>query len=500
MDLASRGKKQNQAKRARWQTRAAAVATQDSAVSTRRWGAARTTRENGAHWAYVNSEGINAALLNRLDTLRARCAYEVANNGIIEGMIRRYCADVSGPDGPTLQVKSSNKAYNDKLETLWYKWSQKMDLRGRLQLPDMIQSWTRSMFLNGEFFALKVNSDRDDLPGLPKLRIQCIDPRRVGRGMGSAGPNRFMGIEVDHYNRPVRYFVESYTEALLRTPKQEDYPASSMFHHFEEQEPEQLRGVPWLAPVLQDIADIRDYDQAVLDAAQGMADHAICMQQTDEAYKAADMPFEDYGETVVEIPRKSVFYAPAGYTAQSLQGTQPTTNYVEHRRERLQDVGACRQIPMLKLLGNASDHNYSSARLDSQDYWNGIQQHRGSLVRAVLDDLVHEVAREGGLMLGLPPMPEDAEFVWTWAAAPHVDPTKEADAQETLMGLALQTFAQGCIALGRDPEQQMAALVGEVEEWRKAGLQHPVERVKTQQDGPGRPPKDKAGDGGGKNV
>lgn len=484
--MASKGKK---SARAHWQRRNTPQAAPVTAIEARRWDAARTTRHNSAHWAGVRKESINAALNGeRLSTLRERCAYEAANNGIIEGMIRRYCADVSGPEGPTLQVRTANKTYADKLETLWYRWTQHMDIRGRLQLPDMLQSWTRSMFLNGEFLALRMNDDRT-VDGIPKLRLQNIDPRRLGGFDSKGGTDVFMGIKVDKYTRPISYFVDGYADILLRSIKQEEYPAAQVIHGFDELEPEQLRGVPWLAPVLSDIADIRDYDQSVLDAAKAMADSCIAMEMTEEALRTGSPEIVDFGEDILDIPRNSVFFAPAGYKATALQATQPTTNYIEHRRERLQDVGACRGIPMLKLLGNASDHNYSSARLDSQDYWTGIAQHRGWLQRIALDDLVYEVATEGGLLGLLPgPPPPDLECVWTWTAAPHVDPTKEADAATTRMALGLETFAQGCVAMGRDPEQQTAALLEEVAEWDAAGLQHPVKRVKVQQDGAGRPP------------
>ena len=488
--MANRSKQKQNQKRQGWQHRSlAASSAPEPPVSLRRWDAARTTRHNASHWCSVNNEGINSALTaGKLATLRSRCAYEAANNGIIEGMIRRYCADVSGAEGPTLQVRTSNKTYADALEMLWWKWTQRMDLRGRLHLPDMLQLWTRSMFLNGEFFAIRVNDDRDS-NDIPRLRLQNIDPRRIGGEVSSTGADIFMGIKIDEYTRPLAYFVEGYRDVLIQKIERKEYPAAQVIHGFDEQEPEQLRGVPWLAPVLQDIADIRDYDQAVLDAAKAMANHCISMELTAEGLQAGEMTPVDLGNDVLDIPRDSVFFAPAGYRAVGLPATQPTTNYIDHRRERLQDVGACRGIPMLKLLGNASDHNYSSARLDSQDYWTGIAQYRGWLQRMALDALVLEVASEGGQMGLLPGAPpEDLELVWTWTAAPHVDPTKEANAQETLMGLGLQTFAQGCVALGRDPEQQMEALSDEVAAWESAGIQHPVTRVKLQQDGAGRPP------------
>jgi capsid protein len=136
-------------------------------------------------------------------------------------------------------------------------------------------------------------------------------------------------------------------------------------------------------------------------------------------------------------------------------------------------------MPLLMVRLDSSKHNYSSARLDTQTYnrmilgiqcWlSGTPNSTGTLNRLV--DLVAAEARFTDRRLRK--RPAKVEYVWTWAPRPHVDPKKEADAEE--MGLRNRTlsFAQALAARGRNLDTHIHALQREQAMLEESGIALP---------------------------
>src|SRR5690349_8610549 len=70
----------------------------------RRWEAAETNRLNKTHWAKATGDPINLDLQADLENLRIRSLFEAENNPTVEGIIKTYCDDVIGKNGPRFNV------------------------------------------------------------------------------------------------------------------------------------------------------------------------------------------------------------------------------------------------------------------------------------------------------------------------------------------------------------------------------------------------------------
>lgn len=408
----------------------------------RRWEAGFTDRLNEAHWQHAHGAPINHDLAIDLPRLRARTAWEMSNNPIVDGMVTTHCQDLSGPDGPTLQVFSSNDAYASQLESRWREWSEICEASGTMSLCDLIRLWFRGVWSTGELLGQVVTEESSEFPA--KMRILPLHADRLATPPSMASHNDVaLGVKRNPNGRPLLYYISKLTYTgpwQQQTGEFDDIPAKDIHHGFFVVEPGQVRGFPLMASALPAIADIRDYDTQVLDAARAAADTGVWFFNTNpDGEKWA-------GDEAIEVPTKRRVNrtAPPGWQPMSLTPGHPTANYSEHRRERMVEFGRAASIPLMMIRLDSSLHNYASARFDHQVYVQGLSSWRSWLARRHLNKMVRDLGRELQIAKDLPPMPADTRLVWGWQMPPHVDPAKERAAERIGLQNRTLTFEQAC--------------------------------------------------------
>lgn len=458
----------------------------DSALrgwSQRRWESAETSRLNSAHWSKADGRTINEDLISYGQVLWHRIAYEIANNPIIAGMIETHKADLIGAEGPTLRVVTSDddrdNAYARQLEEGWEDWWESPDINGILSGPDLLRQWIQMFWQCGEVLVQHVT---DNNAGTPvSLRLHSLHPRRLATPPGRESKRYLaMGVLRTKTGKPRTYYIDQAPEddLLSMTGEFVGISAQNITHIFEQQEPGQIRGVPWLATVLQVAADIRDYDVQVLDAARQAADSGVILH-TDHP----DAPFMLVNEDV-EVVRRRERTAPPGWKPMQIKAEQPTTNYPQYRTERHRDLGRPRAMPAMVVRLDSSSHNFSSARFDAQMYGrvNAATQHM--MARIGLNPMVRTVETEllragaAGDSRGITARrPRRVKFEWGWPPALYraADPVKEAKGQAERLRNRTTTLADELAAEGRNFERHIEQLVRESNRLREAGLLPPAE-------------------------
>lgn len=411
---------------------AAAEATREQAttepMTLRRWEAAETHRLNKAHWANAHGNSINADLYLDLEQLRARCTYEIHNNPMMAGVVETYVTDMVGDDGPQLQVLSDDEGYNNALEDLWTRafWPQ-VTADGKLAGVDWLKMCLGLFWSAGENFDQIVTARGREVP----IAINAVHPRRLATPFELTGKRDVtLGIEHDQYGTPRRYYIVKYEQFgafEYRTDQFQPLPPDDVMHTFRALEPGQMRGVPWAACALPVIADLRDYDQQVMDAARQAAAQSLWFY-TDHP----EAPFMLVNESTT-LSRGEARTAPPGWKPHSLPSTQPHAQYLDFRRERMRELGRPVGMPLMTILLDSAKHNYSSARFDGQIYSRILSSHQRWLERDKLNRLCHVVSRDAELAGRIPPRPRKVSLAWTWPTRPHVDPQKEQNGDR--MGL-----------------------------------------------------------------
>lgn len=445
-------------------------------TNLRRWDAAKRDRLNQAQLGAVTSNSVNRDLGDYLETLRTRSAHEAANNGIIEGIINTHVTDIVGKQGPSLQIQSDNDDADTRDEEAFAEWWENPDLNDELAGADFLRSWIRMLWIAGEFLSQIVTVAPP--PGSPSngvlTRLYDLHPRRLVTPFDRAfDRNIVLGVKRSDTGKPEEYYIADDIDrnllaiASLSTDGVKPIKAKDILHGFVRQEPGQARGVPWLAPSLQVIADIRDYDAAVLQAAITAAEQSIALTTDNDELEVVAI------NESAEIERGTRWFAPPGYQVTQLQPTQPSTKYKDFRRERIVEYGRPVNMPGMMVRLDSSDHNFSSARFDGQLYQRGLSALEGWLERSKLNRLVRLITSEAGAARGQSGAEKKRgriKYVWTWPVPPHVDPQKEAKAEATRLASGTTTLTDALASHGTNLETHIAKAKRELKLLRDAGL------------------------------
>ncbi len=241
-------------------------------------------------------------------------------------------------------------------------------------------------------------------------------------------------------------------------------------------EADQVRGVPWLAPCLDNIGVFRDCVSTMLDAIRAAGDWGVFVSAQNPDVPAmadirpgdlpADAPFE----------RRQERYLPPGWTASTVNPQQPPTNWESFYRSRVQEIGRAANMPLLMMLLDSSDHNFASARFDSQLFWRGIARTQGFLSRSLnrIEEIVAheaELAWLAGDKDGIPPKPRGViEKRWLWTQPPEIDSSKERMADRLGLENGTLTLTELCARDNKDVMHVIAERKKENDMLKKAGL------------------------------
>ena len=445
--------------------RASAIATAAAAFNRgfqrgvqARYDAAETTPDNRRHWSaagWLSADAEASPDVRR--TLRARARYEVANNSYARGIVLTLANDMVGT-GPALQVRLPDEPeLCAEIEHDFETWSQ------AIGLPEKLRTVRMARAQDGEAFALFVVNPRVPFDAVA-LDLQLVEADRVCGAYDAADedPQHVDGIRYDRFGNPLFYRVLNHHPGSPwglgeREDSAIEYPASAVAHLFREDRPGQHRGVPELTPALPLFAQLRRYTLAVLSAAESAADFAAVLYTDMPPDTAADVkPLE-----TIALERNLVTTLPEGWKMGQLDAKQPASNYAEFKKEILNEIARCLNIPFNVAAGNSSGYNYASGRLDHQVYFRSLRVEQDFTERRLLDPLFRRWLREWSLYNNRPLDAAKVPFVWYWDGQEHVDPNKEARAQAVRLANLTTTLSTEYAKQGKDWEAEVRQIAKE---------------------------------------
>ena len=442
------------------------VAAQTLRLIQARYDAAVTTNENRRHWANADNLSANAAnspVVRRL--LRNRARYEVANNSYARGIVLTLANDVIGT-GPRLQMLTESADANRFIEREWMAWSR------AIGLPEKLRTLRMARASDGEGFSVLTSN-----PGLPtpvQLDLKLIEADQVATpNLRFEAVNAIDGIEFDGYGNPVVYHVLKHhpgdsPNSLLN--QYDRVPAEDVIHYFRQDRAGQARGIPDITPALPLFAHLRRYTLAVITAAEIAALPGGVLYTDAPANGEADSvePMD-----LIELERGMLMTMPGGWKMSQMEAQFPTTTYGEFKREILNEIARCLNMPFAISAGNSSGYNYASGRLDHQMYFKSIRVEQAHLEAVVLDRVLAAWLAEALLIKGYLPHLDDmwpAAHMWFFDGHEHVDPLKESSAQATRLAAHTTTLADEYARKGQDWETQLRQRAKEVALMTELGL------------------------------
>ena len=439
-----------------------------------RYDAAQTNDANRRHWAFADGMSADAAAnpdVRRI--LRNRARYECANNAIARGMVETLANDTIGT-GPRLQMLvEGNPAANAAVEQAFSAWCKAVNL------PEKLRTMRSARVDSGETFALLTFN-----PGLAnpvKLDVRLIEADQV------ATPDRFLfdstsvdGIVFDRFGNPTHYHIlkshPGADDAAYQYGQVYDTVAArSVIHYFRATRPGQSRGIPDLTPALPLFAQLRRFTLATIAAAETAANFAGILYTDAPPNGEADEVEPMDG---IELDANALTTMPAGWKMGQMTAEHPATTHAEFKRAIITEAARCVLMPYNIAAGDSSGYNYASGRMDHQVYYKSIRVEQESIGRNVLDRIFAEWLAEAVLISGLIP----ARFrsvlatttvpphIWFFDGTEHVDPAKEATAQQTRLASNTTTLAAEYAKQGKDWEPEVRQRAKEINLLRELGI------------------------------
>ena len=427
-----------------------------------RFDAAQTTHDNAKHWGaaeYLSADADANEDTRRI--LRVRARYEINNNSYGRGILGTLANDCVGT-GPRLQMLTADEDLNRQVEHDFGIWCD------QIGLADKLRTVRIAMCQDGESFILLAQNPKlpnDDV----KLDLQLIEADRVTDDYRNSDPHRVDGITFDEYGNLQSYRVLKYHPGSewANTGEAVEVPAKNMIHVFRVDRPGQHRGIPEITPALPLFAQLRRFTLAVLSAAEAAADFSGILYTDAPANGEADQI--DAMDTV-QLERNMLITMPGGWKMAQLDPKQPATTYAEFKREILNEIARCLNMPYNVAAGNSSGYNYASGRLDWQTYFRSIRVDQSYLERAVLDRIFEAWFREYQLSTQIEVAGGELTHTWFWDGIEHVDPTKEAAAQQIRLENLTTTLAAEYAKQGRDWEVELKQIAKERKILKELGI------------------------------
>ncbi|MDR1958899.1 MAG: phage portal protein [Planctomycetaceae bacterium] len=434
-----------------------------------RYDAAETTRTNAKYWSRTDALSANAAASPKIrKILRERSRYEIANNSYASGLLLTLTNDMIGT-GPKLQLLHPDPQISRYVEDSFYAWSCEVGL------VDMLTMLKMSYERDGESFAIMSTNRRVEHAVKLDFKVieadQCTTPY-----LSPFEENEIDGIEFDHFDDPVSYNFLKYHPGDVgynlanAFGEYEKYPARQVLHYFKPLRPGQLRGLPPGLSTLELFAQLRRATLAVMRAFEiaamvaGVIETSLPNLEFDEV---------DTGE-LTNLTPGALITLPAGYKMSQLKAEQPVTTYKMFKDEILCEIGRCRNVPYNVIACRSDGYNYASGRLDFQIYSRTIRIEQFRMGVSIVNRIFNEWAKEAmevdpdlwGVDL------RNTRRQWYWDGSEHVDPVKEAQAQEIKLRNNLTTLALewSKSPTGNDWERMIEQRAKEVERLKELGI------------------------------
>lgn len=386
--------------------------------------------------------------------IRKKARYECLNNSYVRGMVKTKQVDLIGT-GPRLHILSEDREAAAEVEMKVTQWMEDIQLASKLR--SMIFEW----FTGGEAFAMLRTNPAS--PNPVKLDLQVLDAEQIPDE--SDGEKLLEGITYDDFGNAISYKVlprHPAGESVMGAADARDVPARFICHIFNADRSSQVRGLSEFTSSLLPAALLRSFTLAVVKAANIAASLSFVVH-TDEIGEdsTACEPYD-----VIDLEHGTGMALPDGYKATQFKAEQPVDTYSDFKNEMLNEVGRGVLMPRLKVSGDASNYNYSSGRLDGQEYNHACDVERREIELVTLRKLFAEWWLEAKSLKGyLSPAakalveegayPAYPRHRWGWDGRPHVDPQKEATADQTKLANGSMGLHDVYAALGKNAEDEM---------------------------------------------
>lgn len=470
------------------------------AQDTRWRGASRTLRSMQSWVASIGSATSDLPS-TELRTLRARSRDAFRGNMIARAALTRPRTNIVGTglmcrpsvDYETLGISADEaEALNTQMRSSWERWAEdpvECDIEATNDIYGQQSLALLSAMSSGDVFVLTPQVRRNG--GVSELKLQLVEADRISNpheGMDTA--TRIEGVEIRD-GMPIGYWIRNtHPGDRVNTayPRWDYYPAFGeatgrrrVLQVWNDKErPGQVRGAPFLAPILEPLKQIERYSSAELMAAvvSGMLTVFLekdAQQSGENGEQLGAFGGEAGGD--VALGNGAVVDLAPGEKATVVDPSRPNVNFDPFFMAVVKQIGAALELPVDELLLHYQS-SYSAARAAMLQAWRFYIARRWALTQQFCQPVygLHIDEEVASGRLSLPgysdPIRRRAytRALWIGPARGAMDEEKEASAAKTRIeiGVSNESIETAAMA-GEDWGTVHAQRQRELLERRKVG-------------------------------
>lgn len=408
--------------------------------------AAQDTDEFKNYWGPADSLDADSANSRAVrNKLVPRARYEAANNGYVDGMQLTH-ADYLVGTGPTLRMQTTSDTFNALVENQWKLWTKAVKFRRKL--------WTQAHAKDQDGEGYGIGKYNPNINHAVKLDYGLIETEQNQTPHIPYGVEGYIdGIRFDEWGNPLWYDILPYHPGgsfsfFANNPI--PTPARFVFHWFHMRRPGQHRGVPEKKSTMNCGAASRRMREATLSRAEFEAIFAIWLKTQMSPETASDYQPVDAFSTM-EVFKGMMTALPAGWEPEQLDSKTPGAQYKEFLRQQINEQGRPKAMPVNVAMGDSSDHNFASGKLDHMPWHQRLRLDRLDCDDLVMEPLFSLWFDELALTYGFASR-RLPEHIFDWPVLPVADEKARASANNMDLANGSKTLSEVYQERGKDFE------------------------------------------------
>lgn len=353
-----------------------------------------------------------------------------------------------------------------------------------------------SMLMSGDCFATLPYHKRSGTPY--KLTVQILEADRIcSPTIENYADNKIVnGVEIDGKGEVVAYYVadkhpgsklSAYNNKWVRVEKVGKATGrTNIIHLLQMDRPEQRRGVPILAPVIESLKQLTRYSEAELMAAVISGMYTIFITKDNVATPMDGLGGLSYTEEIdseddstIEVGNGAINFLEQGEKVHDSNPGRPNTAFDGFITSICRQIGVALEIPYEVLMKHFTS-SYSASRGALLEAWKMFKNYReymaANFCQPIYEEFLTEAIATGRIYAPgffYDPLIRKAycRAEWNGPTQGQLDPVKEATAAVIRVGNGFSTHTRESIDLtGTDFFRNHELLVREEKMRREAGL------------------------------
>jgi lambda family phage portal protein len=368
--------------------------------------------------------------------------------------------------GLTVQSRAKDPALRKQIDDAWKIWVDECDAEGQLDFYGLQRLAVRSVIEGGECLVRlrpRYSTDGFHVP----FQIQTLEPDYLDLNKTQMTEPRnagyiIQGVEFDLLGRRAAYWLYKNHPGEVLIPwvnadnlRSQRVDAKYVLHLYQKDRCGQVRGVPWLAPVIINMRDLDDYNEAELVRKKIEACFAAFVTQPEasEGPTLGKTHERDHQEVETMEPGM-IRYMEPGEDVKFGSPAGSGSGYREFMRGQETRIAAGIGLTYEQLTGDLSNINYSSFKAGQISFRTHMDAFRWLTLIPMFCAPIRRWFIDMAFAAGRISEP-DYRSEWHCPRYGSVDEEKDIRAMKGKVRSGVQTWPQAVSAEGYDPDEQI---------------------------------------------